>query len=40
MLGTEQMLASGMFTMRFDGKERIGGAESVIDVGETRLIYA
>lgn len=40
MLGTEQILASRMFTMHFDGKERIGVAESVIDVGETRLIYA
>lgn len=40
MLGTEQILASRMFTKHFDGKERIGVGESVIDVGETRLIYA
>ena len=40
MLGMEQILASRMFTKHFDGKERIGVGESVIDVGETRLIYA
>lgn len=40
MLGTEQILASKMFTKHFDGKERIEVGESVIDVGETRLIYA
>lgn len=40
MLGTEQLLASQIFTENFGGKERIIVADSVIDTGETRLIYA
>ena len=40
MLGSEQILASSMFTKNFGGRERTGVAESVIDAGEIRLVYA
>ena len=39
-LGSEQLLASPVFGKNFGGSERILIGKSVIDEGETRLIYA
>lgn len=39
-LGSEQLLASPVFNKNFGGSERILIGKSVIDKGETRLIYA
>ena len=39
-LGSDQLLASPIFNKNFGGSERILIGESVIDKGETRLIYA
>lgn len=39
-LGSDQLLASSIFSKNFGGSERILIGESVIDKGETRLIYA